>query len=240
MARTYQQPGDVVTCIAPTGGVTSGVPVFIGQRFVIPQTTAAAGAQFEGMVEGVHALTKTDSQAWAEGQKIYWDVANAKCDVSPLVGPFIGFATEAVASTAGLTTGKVALSDCAPCTETVTIRRRLTIAEINAGSTLVPAIPGRRYRLVDALAIGGAVAAVTTIDILGTVTTDRKLVAFGQAALTQSTVVRAGATGGVILADGASFTQNDANTALKIGKTGADITTATSVDVVVTYAADPA
>ena len=73
------------------------------------------------------------------------------------------------------------------------------------------------------------------MDILGTVTTARKLVAFGQAALTEGTLVRAGSSGGVILAAGASYTVNDANTAITIGNTGADLTTATHVDIHFTY-----
>lgn len=114
------------------------------------------------------------------------------------------------------------------------IRKRFTIAEVNAGATILPAIAGLRYRMVDAyaIAIGGAAAAVTSVDILGTVSTSRKLVSFLVAGLTQSTLLRAGAaTNGVLLADGASFTQNDANTAITILKAGSDVTTATHIDI---------
>jgi len=122
---------------------------------------------------------------------------------------------------------------------TISIRKRFTIAEVNAGATLLPA-PGVRfaYRMIDAalLAVGGAAAAHTSIDILGTLTSARKLMAGLVAGTTQSTLLRAGAvTNGVLLADGASFTRNDANTAITVGKTGADVTTATHVDVFFTY-----
>lgn len=119
-----------------------------------------------------------------------------------------------------------------------TVRRRCTIAEVNAGVTLLPAITGFKYRMVDAsiIAVGGAAAAHTSIDILGTVSTSRKLVAFLVAGTLQSTLLRAGAaTNGVILADGASFTANDAGTAITVGKTGADVTTATHVDISFTF-----
>lgn len=119
-----------------------------------------------------------------------------------------------------------------------TIRKRFTIAEVNAGATILPAIAGLRYRMVDAsiVAVGGAAAAHTSIDILGTVSTSRKLVAFLVAGTTQSTMLRAGAaTNGVLLADGASFTQNDAGAAVTIGKTGSDVTTATHVDISFSY-----
>lgn len=114
------------------------------------------------------------------------------------------------------------------------IRKRFTIAEVNAGATILPAIAGQRYRMVDAsiIAVGGAAAAHTSIDILGTLSTSRKLVAFLVAGTTQSTLLRAGAaTNGVLLADGASFTQNDVNTAITVSKTGSDVTTATHVDI---------
>lgn len=126
----------------------------------------------------------------------------------------------------------------------LSVRRRFTIAEINAGATLLAALGADwKYRLVDAfaIAVGGAAAAVTTIDLLGTqAAASVKLVAFGQAALTQSAMVRAGSSGGVLLADGASFVANDANTAITVGKTGSSVTTATHIDVVVLFQIDEA
>ena len=241
MSNTFVQDGKVLTLTAPTGGVTAGTPLFHGALFVVPRTTAAQTVSFDADVEGVHALAKTASQAWAQGQRIYWDTANSKADSSPNVGPYIGVASQTIGSGSGETTGYVKL-DPFPVGSIQSLRTRVTTAEVNAGKVLVPAIAGRRYRLIDAAAIayGGAVGAVTTVDLLGTVTTDRKLVAFGQANLTQSTMVRAGGTGGTLLADGASFTQNDANAALKVGITGSNVTTATGIDFLITYAIDPA
>lgn len=117
------------------------------------------------------------------------------------------------------------------------IRTRFTIAQVNAGATLLPAISGYRYRMIacKAIAVGGAAGAVTTVDILGTSTTSRKLVAYAQASLTQSTVLFDGGSGGAVLADGASYTANDANTAITISKTGSDVTTATHIDIVFSY-----
>lgn len=121
------------------------------------------------------------------------------------------------------------------------LRRRCTIAEINAGVTLLPALVGFRYRMVDAaaIAVGGNVGATTGVDLTGTLSTSRKLVAFKTAGLTQSTLLRAGtATNGVLLADGASFTANDANTAITVIKDGSDLTTATHVDILLSYCID--
>ena len=123
----------------------------------------------------------------------------------------------------------------------LTVRRRFTIAQVNAGATIVAAVPGMKHRLIaaKAISVGGAAAAVTTVDIIATLSAStRKLVAFAQASLTQSTVLVDGGSGGTVLADGASYTQNDANTAITIGKTGSDVTTATHIDVILTYATE--
>jgi hypothetical protein len=118
-----------------------------------------------------------------------------------------------------------------------TKRTRFTIAQVNAGATLVAAVTGKSIRMVNckAIAIGGAAGAVTTVDVLGTSTTSRKLVAFAQASLTQSTVLTAGGSGATVLADGASYTANDAGTAVTVGKTGSSVTTATHIDVIFDY-----
>jgi hypothetical protein len=117
------------------------------------------------------------------------------------------------------------------------VRKRLTVAQVNAGVELVAAVSGKSIRMVDckAIAIGGAAGAVTTVDVTGTLTNSRKLVAFAQASLTQSTVLTAGGSGAAVLADGASYTANDAGTAINVSKTGSSVTTATHIDVIFDY-----
>ena len=118
------------------------------------------------------------------------------------------------------------------------LRTRVTTANVNAGATLLAAIPGYKYRLHDAamIAIGGGAATATTVDILATQSASSvKLVANAVAGLTQNTLLRAGATNSTILAAGASFVANDANTAITISKTGSDLATATSIDVLLLY-----
>lgn len=122
----------------------------------------------------------------------------------------------------------------------LTVRRRFTIAQVNAGATIAAAVPGMKHRLVDAhmISVGGAAAAVTTVDILATLSAaSRKLVTFAQADLAENTV-RTLVANGTVLAAGASFTQNDANTAITIGKTGSDVTTATHIDLILVYATE--
>jgi hypothetical protein len=122
------------------------------------------------------------------------------------------------------------------------IRTRATISTINGGFTLLAARPGWKYQLVSAAAIayGGAVGAVTTVDLKGTQSTLKKLVAWAQASLTQSTRLEAGDSGAAILADGASYIACDANTALTVDITGSNCTTATGIDFIVEYVMVPA
>lgn len=118
-------------------------------------------------------------------------------------------------------------------------RFHVAIADVNAGLTLLAALPSRKYQLLDAwaIAVGGAAATGTTVDILGTQSTSVvKLVSFAQASLTQSTLLRPGVSGVTILADGASFAIDDVNTAITIGKTGSNFTGATFIDVMLSYA----
>lgn len=123
------------------------------------------------------------------------------------------------------------------------VRKRFTVAEVNAGATILAAIAGFKFRMIDVIGIsvGGSAGATTTVDVLGTQSTSSvKLAAFAQASLTRSTVLRPGVSGTTVLADGASFVACDANTAITIGKTDSDVTTATHIDIILTYAVEAA
>lgn len=125
----------------------------------------------------------------------------------------------------------------------LTKRARIATAAINTGAELLPAIPGFRYRLVEAtmIAIGGAAATCTTVDILGTQSAGSvKLVAGAQASLTENTQVEAGSAGAAILADGASYVACDVNTAITVGSTTNNLGTATAVDFSISYVIEPA
>lgn len=86
MARNYIQPGKNIDLTAPTGGVTSGVGVFIGRLFAVATSAAVAAAAFVGARFGVWSLAKTSAQAWVVGDKIYWDNTNKRADNLPTAG----------------------------------------------------------------------------------------------------------------------------------------------------------
>lgn len=119
-----------------------------------------------------------------------------------------------------------------------TIRTRFTAAQVNAGATLLPAVPGFTYRLTDftLIAIGGAASGATDVRLLGTRAAGSVALAIAAvAALTQSAIVKPNTANVTVLADGASFTALDANTAITVGKTGGALATATHVDVIADY-----
>jgi hypothetical protein len=86
------------------------------------------------------------------------------------------------------------------------------------------------------IAIGGAAATATSVDLRGTQAASVvNLVAAAVAGLTQNTLLRAGATNSAILAGGASFAACDDNTAITVAKTGSNVATATHVDFIVKF-----
>ena len=121
------------------------------------------------------------------------------------------------------------------------LRTRVTLAQLNAGFTLLAAIAGRNYRLVSCCltAIGGAATTGTSVNVIGTrAAAPVQLFVAAVAGLTQSTVLRAGspfATAGtasiVCLADGASFAPLDVNTGVTVITVGSAMTVMTNLDV---------
>ena len=120
----------------------------------------------------------------------------------------------------------------------VPVRTRFTTAQVNAGATLLTAVPGMKWRMQDAamIAIGGGAATATSVDLQAVQSSSTvSLVASAVAGLTQNTLLRAGATNAAIIAGGLSFVANDANTAITIAKVGSNLATATHIDVIATF-----
>ena len=137
MARNYIQPGETITATAPTGGVVAGLGYLIGSLFLVARASIAEALPFEGATEGVFDLAKVGSQAWTEGDKIYWDAGNAHCTTVATAGPLIGTATLPVpGSGAGETTGRVRLCGCAPA---IAEGAQAAIADLTFGTNIAAA-----------------------------------------------------------------------------------------------------
>lgn len=118
--QNFEKEGDIQTFVTPAGGVVSGTPVQIGQALAVPavtitaaQVTADPTIEFEGLVRGVFTVVKAASQAWTQGQLIYWDDGNTQFTSDATGNRLAGWATEAATSGASLVTGHVYLDGVA-------------------------------------------------------------------------------------------------------------------------------
>lgn len=71
--NNFKSPGETLTLTAPSGGVTTGLGVQIGQLFAVAAGTVAAALPFEGRVTGEVELVKDAGATWSEGELLYWD-----------------------------------------------------------------------------------------------------------------------------------------------------------------------
>lgn len=113
MASNFLQDGEVLPLTMPDD-VSSGDGVQVGTIFGVAMNDYASGDTGQVAVCGVWSLPKTGAQAWAEGDKVYWDDNNMRCDSDSTVGMLIGVAT-AVADNPS-STGSVRLNGTAPST----------------------------------------------------------------------------------------------------------------------------
>jgi predicted RecA/RadA family phage recombinase len=77
MATNFVSDGKVIELTAPVGGVVSGSLYKIGSWVVVATVTAAAGAKFNGGVEGIWLLPKTTAEPWTEGMAVYFNTSTS-------------------------------------------------------------------------------------------------------------------------------------------------------------------
>lgn len=84
--KNFVQVGDVLTLVAPAGGVTSGQLVKIGSLNVVAAYAAAAGDEFEGHTCGVFEVPKLAADAYSAGDVAVLDAANSQIDAAGVDG----------------------------------------------------------------------------------------------------------------------------------------------------------
>jgi predicted RecA/RadA family phage recombinase len=104
--KNFVQPGDAVTVAAPYD-VLSGAGALKGSIFGVAAYDALSGADVVLHCEGVFDLAKVSAQAWAVGDKIYWDNSAKLATTVSAGNTLIGNATEVAANPTS--TGKVRL-----------------------------------------------------------------------------------------------------------------------------------
>lgn len=107
--KNYVQPGNTISLTAPYA-VASGDGLLVGSIFGVAACSAALGETVEAALVGVFDLKKVASQAWAAGDKVYWDNTNKETTKTATANTLIGIATEAVAGGAGDVIGRVRLN----------------------------------------------------------------------------------------------------------------------------------
>jgi predicted RecA/RadA family phage recombinase len=107
--KNYVQPGNTITLTAPYD-VASGDGLLVGAIFGVATGAAANGEAIEAALVGVFDLKKVGSQAWAVGDKIYWDNTAKQATKTATDNTLIGAAIEAVGNGAGETVGRVRLN----------------------------------------------------------------------------------------------------------------------------------
>jgi predicted RecA/RadA family phage recombinase len=106
--KNYIKSGDVLTLVAPAGGVVSGNFYLIGTMLVCATTTAAATENFEGRTVGVYDVPKVSAQAWTVGARIYWD--NTAFNFTTTVGSNTLVGVAVLAAVNPSATGRVRLN----------------------------------------------------------------------------------------------------------------------------------
>jgi predicted RecA/RadA family phage recombinase len=107
----YKSSGDVLTFVAPSGGVVSGTPLVIEDITVVPAVTALETVAFEGMIRGRFSVPKTAGQTWDVGEKIYIIVGTGIFTTTASTNVLAGIVAAAAESAA--TTGEVVLDGVA-------------------------------------------------------------------------------------------------------------------------------
>lgn len=125
--KNFVQRGDVVTAIAPSGGVVSGQGCLVGSLFGIANFSAAENAEIELSVAGVFDMAKVSAQEWTAGAPIYWK-ADDKVATNVATGnTLIGVALLGASNPSA--TGRVRLNGVFGVADAVTTDARLDLVE---------------------------------------------------------------------------------------------------------------
>lgn len=94
----FVKRGDVVTITAPTGGVTSGVGVLVGQLFGVATADVAQTLEAEIVVQGQVTIAKTSALAIDPGDAVYWDNTNKVVNKTSSAQKEVGIAVSTAAN----------------------------------------------------------------------------------------------------------------------------------------------
>lgn len=88
--KNNTQDGDVLTMVAPSGGVVGGNGYLIGSLFGVAVASIAVGLDFELATRGVFTLPKAATITPGAGVKLYWDDTNKNVTTTASGNTLIG------------------------------------------------------------------------------------------------------------------------------------------------------
>jgi predicted RecA/RadA family phage recombinase len=90
--KNYINSGKTLTVTAPTGGISSGDGVLIGNLFGVAAFDAAETENVEIQTTGVMVLPKQPTDVVAVGDLLYWDATNNRLTKTTTSNKIIGVA----------------------------------------------------------------------------------------------------------------------------------------------------
>lgn len=105
--ENFIQNGETIAFTSPTGGVSSGDGVLVGNLFGVAVADYAEAATGQMVTRGVFTLPKLSTDTLTEHQKVYWDATNSRVTETSLDNYPIGVSVAVAGS--GTTTAKVRL-----------------------------------------------------------------------------------------------------------------------------------
>ena len=90
--KNYVAPGEVVSLLAPSGGVTAGSGYKIGQIFGVATITGLVGETVPFLTEGIVSLPKVSNEPWAAGALIHFMPTSGLMTSVSTAGMLIGWA----------------------------------------------------------------------------------------------------------------------------------------------------
>lgn len=164
--KNYLQKGATLAFVAGADYL-AGAPVILGSMIGMVEAAVLTGATGSAAVEGVFSVDKVSAQAWAQGDKIYWDVSLAKfTNVADTDSVFAGVAAKAAANPSAKGELKLVVGGAGTAAEVVFAAGANLVGVDGTGSNAAP-LAGTETRL-DALdtAVAAIILALKNADLM--------------------------------------------------------------------------
>lgn len=191
-----------------------------------------AGSRLE-LAQFGSVMYMTASGAISREGEVEYDYSTGKVGAAAGVNPVVGIAVDKAAADGDVIRVQIMAPEAVDARTVFSVRNTVTLAEINAGKVIVPAVTGKKVRVLNYIArVSGGFAATTSVDLQSS-TTGTKVTALAVAGLTNGAVLQPTSSNTTL---GAGFGADlEVSEGLKVANTGSAATTGTSITYTVTY-----